>query len=188
MVLVFLKAEIDSPRFGSTYRTILANSELDRRSVIDDPDLSSEQGTLIRRELLKLVRGYGTSQALFRGFPHNVQWRRVLLDQTDLSKLKYANEPSRVALSSGSRLVSQGSENVGSGNSTGDTVVNTRAIVEDFKRGKVFPELIGVDRAAGEIILMEGHTRATAYALAKVPSQIECIVGSSVSMSNWAFY
>jgi hypothetical protein len=106
MVLAFLKAEIDSPRFGSRYRTILANSGLDRRSVIENADLRSEQGKLIRRELLKLVRGYGTGQALFRGFPHNVQWRRVLLDQTDLSKLKYANEPSWVALSSGTRLVS----------------------------------------------------------------------------------
>jgi hypothetical protein len=67
-------------------------------------------------------------------------------------------------------------------------VVNTRAIVEDLKRGKVYPELIGVDGAAGEIILMEGHTRATAHALAKAPSQIKCIVGSSVSMRNWAFY
>jgi hypothetical protein len=37
-------------------------------------------------------------------------------------------------------------------------------------------------------VLIEGHTRATAYALAQLPERIECIVGSSPIMNQWAFY
>jgi hypothetical protein len=61
-------------------------------------------------------------------------------------------------------------------------------LAEDLRRGKRYAELIGVDGQSGNIILMEGHTRATAYALAQLPDRIECIVGSSPSMSQWAFY
>jgi hypothetical protein len=44
VVLAFLRAEIDSARFGSIYATILANSGLDRQGVIDHPDQNSAEG------------------------------------------------------------------------------------------------------------------------------------------------
>jgi hypothetical protein len=188
VVLAFLQAEIDSARFGSTYQAILVNSRLDRGSVIDNPDRNSQQANQIRRELLTLVRGYGARQFLFTGFPIDVTWRRVGLEQADLSKLKYANCPPWVELSRGTRLVVEGATNIGSDTPAEDAAVNIRAVAEDLKSGKRYAELIGVDGQSGDINLMEGHTRATAYAVAQLPDRIECIVGSSPSMSRWAFY
>jgi len=188
VVFAFLQAEIDSARFGPIYQTILANSGLDRHSIIDSPDRNSQQANHIRRELLRLIRGYGASQALFAGFPIDVTWRRVALGQTDLSQLKYANCPPWVELSRGTRLVVEGATNIGPDTPAEDAAVNIRAVAKDLKRGKQYAELIGVDGQSGDIILMEGHTRATAYAVAQLPDRIECLVGSSPSMSRWAFY
>jgi hypothetical protein len=126
VVLAFLQAEIDSSRFGSTYQSILANSGLDGGSVIDNPDRNSEQSNRIRRELLTLVCGYGASQFLFTGFPIDVTWRRLALEQTDLPKLKYAKCPPWVELSSGTRLVIEGATNIGSDTPAEDAAVNIR--------------------------------------------------------------
>jgi hypothetical protein len=76
MVLAFLQAEIDSTRFGGYYSQILSNSSLDR-SLIDKPDMQSAQDNRVRRQLLKLVRGYEDGTYLFQGFPGGVTWRRI---------------------------------------------------------------------------------------------------------------
>ncbi len=169
-------------------RSASANSGLDRCSIIDNPDRNSRQANQIRRELLRLIRGYGAGQFLFAGFPIDVTWRRVALEQEDLPKLKYTKCPPWVELSRGTRLVIEGATNIGSDTPAEDAAVNIRAVADDLKRGKQYAELIGVDGQNGEIILMEGHTRATAYAVAQLPDRIDCLVGSSPSMVRWAFY
>lgn len=57
MVLAFLQAEIDSARFGSIYQAILANSGLDRVSVIDNPDRNSQQLTRPDENYSRLFAG-----------------------------------------------------------------------------------------------------------------------------------
>ena len=188
VVLAFLQAEIDSARFGSRYATILADSGLDRHLVIDHPDRNSQRDNSIRVDLLKHVCGYGTGQALFTGFPANVAWRHVSLEQRDFSKLRYAKCEPWIELSGGTRLVTEGARNVAPGGPAEDAAVNIRAVVADLKRGTRYPELIGVEGQNGDIILMEGHTRATAYVLSPPPEPIGCIVGSSPTMTSWVFY
>jgi hypothetical protein len=188
VVLAFLQAEIDSVRFGSCYATILANSGLDRHSVIDHPDRSSPQANSIRRELLNLVRGYGSGKALFTGFPPDVAWRHVSMGQGDFPKLRYAKCAPWIELSGGTRLVTEGAKNIAPGGPAEDAAVNIRAVLDDLKCGKRYPELIGVEGQNGDIILMEGHTRATAYVLSPPAEPIGCIVGSSSTMTSWAFY
>ncbi len=187
-ILAFLRAEIDSARFGSKYAAILSNSRLDRRSLIDKPDLNSAQDNWTRRELLKLVRGYGSNAYLFRGFPTNVQWRRLGLQSNDLSNLKYANCSPWVELSHGTRIVTDGAKNIDLINTPVDIDKNVKAVADDLKLGKRYPDLIGVNGNSDEIILLEGHTRATAYVLAQLSESIQCIIGSSPIMRNWAFY
>jgi hypothetical protein len=182
-----LKAEIDSARFGSAYATILANSGLDRH-LIDHHDNSSPRANSIRRELLRLVRGFGSNQLLFTGFPTDATWRRIAMEPPDLLKLKYANCPPWLELSRHTRFVTDGAKSIATGTAVEEAAVNIRAVVGDLKRGKRYPELIGVHDQTGCIILMEGHTRATAYAVSQLPERIECLVGSSPSMKTWAFY
>ncbi|HXM60853.1 MAG TPA: hypothetical protein VN950_08325 [Terriglobales bacterium] len=62
------------------------------------------------------------------------------------------------------------------------------AIAADLKAGKKFPELIAAAGENGDVILIEGHSRATAYALAGLPELVECILGTSPTMRNWAAY
>jgi hypothetical protein len=56
---------------------------------------------------------------------------------------------------------------------------NIKAVADDLRAGKRYPELIAVESEGGFLILVEGHTRATAYVLARIAEPIEAFVGSS---------
>jgi hypothetical protein len=110
------------------------------------------------------------------------------MEQGDFPKLRYAKCPPWIKLSGGTRLVTEGAKNIAPGGPAEDAAVNIRAVLDDLKCGKRYPELIGVEGQNGDIILMEGHTRATAYVLSPPAEPIGCILGSSPTMTSWAFY
>jgi hypothetical protein len=68
MILAFLRAEVNSPRFGSVVQHWLGLLRSDR-GLIDNADLADAAQNAIRKELLGGVRGYGKDAYLFRGFP-----------------------------------------------------------------------------------------------------------------------
>lgn len=203
IVLAFVQAEIDSARYGELYSGTLLNSGLDRQSLVDAPNLRSARDNLVRRDLLRAIRGYPSGTLLFTGFPTNVLWRRTTIMPDEFRILKYAKYPSWEALSGGSRLVVDGARNVAvqivvrgpDANSIAqiereiaDGKRNITAVANEIKNGKRYPPLIAVEDEGGFLILIEGHTRATAYALAQVNEPIEILVGSSPDMMNWVFY
>ncbi len=191
MVVAFLRADVDSVRLGGDYQQCfdqIKSFGFDGQHLIDSPDLKSVEENTVRKEILKGFRGYGKGELLFRGFPADVVWRRVALEQPDLLKLKYANFRPWVELSRGTRVVSEGAKNIGPDTPAKVAAENIRAIAGDLKRGKRYPALIGVDGQNGNITLLDGHTRATAYALIQLPEPIDCIVGSSSTMDQWLFY
>lgn len=188
MVLAFLQGEIDSPRFGSMYYTWLYNFRLNRADLIDNADLASQEQNAIRIELLKAVRGYRAGKLLFRGFPADVRWLRISLTPEEFPTMKYANHETWVVLSGGSRLVIDGGRNIECIPAGEDANVNIRAVTSALKNGKRYPPLIGVRGEKGDIILTEGHTRATAYVVAELRENVELLSGSSPLMKNWAFY
>jgi hypothetical protein len=191
MVLAFLKAEVDSARFKAPYQGCfdhLKEFGFDRQVLLHSPDLQSAEQNAIRKEILKVVRGYTDGQFLFIGFPVDVTWRRTALEPTDLAKLRYANYPAWVKLSGGTRRVMDGAANVDSIDLGDGTNAHILAVAADVRTGKRYPELIGVTDENEDVILIEGHTRATAYALTQPPEQIECIIGSSPTMRTWAYY
>jgi hypothetical protein len=102
--------------------------------------------------------------------------------------VKYANHSTWVSLSGGTRIVADGAKNVDFLAAAEDANKNIKAVADDLRSGKRYAELIGVEGEAGKIILAEGHTRATAYALTQLPECAECFVGSSPTMRTWAFY
>ncbi len=61
----------------------------------------------------------------------------------------------------GSRLVVDGANNVDSVDTAEDTNKNIKGVADELKRGKRYPELIAVHGDCEDIILVEGHTRAT---------------------------
>ena len=59
------------------------------------------------------------------------------------------------------------------------------AIQEKLQRGERFPELIAAKGNGNDLILIEGHTRATAYVVLKWPENIPMFLGSSPRMHEW---
>jgi hypothetical protein len=148
--------------------------------LIREPDLSSKEQNALRARLLGF-RGYKLNQSLFLRFPSDVRWRLVELNRDDLSKLLYLNnEPTWQALSDGTRSVIVGARNISSGAKTNASV---EGVVAAIKRGDRFPPIIGVD----QLVLVEGHTRATAYVITG-HEPLEAIIGSSLSMQRWYWY
>src|SRR5713226_6369189 len=191
MVLAFLRGEIESPRFGALYKQCfdqLRPFGFNPQKLVENADLRSPRDNAQRIEILKAVRRYRANQALFTGFPNDVMWRRVWLEPDDWNTVKYANYPTWVTLSGGTRIVVDGAENIDSLVAAEDANRNIRTVADDLRSGKRYAELIGVDGEVGKVILVEGHTRPTAYALAQLPECAECIVGSSQTMRTWAFF
>ena len=188
MVLAFLQGEIDSPRFGDCYQAGLQKLGYSRADLIDNANLSSDEQNLIRMDLLKAVRGYRSNQFLFQGFPDGVQWRRKALSPDDLARSKYANHPTWIAISGGSRVAGDGAKNIVRKVAPENANENIQAVADAMKGGKRYPPLIGVEGDNGELILAEGHPRATAHLLGGLNENIEILVGTSPSMKNWAFY
>jgi hypothetical protein len=119
MIAAFLRAEIDSSRYGNNFvKTSLAQRRL-QRNIIDSPNLADAVENDVRKELMR-YRGYDARSHLFAGFPIDVRWRRVRLDASDFESMRYINDartrtPHWTNLSDGTRLVSVGAATSASG-------------------------------------------------------------------------
>lgn len=190
MVLAFLRAEIDSPGFRDHLEYHLKTTGC-TRTIIDNADLRNEEQNRVRTSCLGSWRGFKNNQALFRGFPDNVRWKLLSLFIQELGRSKYANHPTWNMLSEGTRQVSDGAKNVDLIPELAETSSSIKAIEQKIRRGVQFPELILVaTRKNSDLILVEGHKRATAIFRAKndLAGRIRVIAGYSINMSNWYFY
>jgi hypothetical protein len=182
MVLAFLRAELDSRRFGHLYEAALRMMRRDR-ALIDAADLTLPAENEARRGLLGAIRGYQRNSYLFTGFPADVIWRRVEIDRSDFPRLRYANEATWLLLSGGTRSVIDGARNVHSVPTEG--AANILAVAAEVRRGKHYPDIIAIEKG-NEIVVMEGHTRITAYVLVE-QEPIELLIGTSASLKNWKY-
>jgi hypothetical protein len=62
------------------------------------------------------------------------------------------------------------------------------AIQERLKRGERLPELVAAEGEGGELILIEGHCRATAYVGMDWRENIPMFLAFSPLMAQWVFY
>lgn len=188
MVLAFLRAEIDSPRFhdaeGLRMRGLLLKSGLDP-GLIDNADPGDSQANAIRKEILKW---WCEPKFVFSGMPEDVIWRRVRLQPFEVGALRYCAHPTWIALSGESRLVADGAANIERVSAPNDVNNHVIAVAELVRQGDKFPALIAVQALGDGLILLEGHTRATAYVVAQVRDSTEVIVGTSPQIRQWRFY
>lgn len=186
MVLAFLRGEIDSPRFGDRYHAVIANLGCSRGNLIDGADLHCSRENAARIELLGAVRGYGKDAYLFTGFPQDVTWFRVRLETQDWEKLKYGKHDGWERLSAGTRRVVDGARNVDV-ITIDETNTHIRTVAALIQAAQPFAEIIAVDAGDGYFVLVEGHTRATAFIVAGQMDGIEMILGTSTMIGNWKF-
>ncbi len=185
MVLAFLQAEIESPTIrGNLIADAVIRINADRTQLIDRGDLKDRQQNNARRWILSDTRG-----ALFQRFPGGTSWRLVTVTPDEVKGFKYVNHPEGWATVSGStRLVADGVKNLDQVQNP-EYKRNVTGIADRLRQGERFPPLIAVQcTGIADVVLMEGHTRATAHALTGLPDEIEAIIGTSAFMGSWLFY
>jgi hypothetical protein len=184
VVLAFLRAEIDSPKWGQGYLRVLRELHLDRVSLIDAADLADACAGGTRKVVLGAVRGYGRNGALFTGFPQDTTWRRVQVEPSDFHRLKcISNDERWFKLTVGTRLIREAARNL---NAYPELAVRVRGAIRKIEQHLAIAELIMVENNSGDLILVEGHTRATAYAVLS-DRAFPAFIGTSPLMGRWAF-
>jgi hypothetical protein len=183
VVLAFLQAEIESPEHGPHIVDLLNRLCYDRSVLIDNADLSDAHANCARAVILGVRRGYGRNEVLFHGFPSDSKWRRVLLDLNDIGRLKYIGIQAFIDLSGGTRLAAEGACNYKNNPETAKKVVQ---ILEKISRGVSFPELVLVEDARKQLVIIEGNHRVTAYVVAGV-AETRALIGTSPTMDQWPF-
>jgi hypothetical protein len=175
MLAVFLRAELDSRRYGQTLRDLLAR---DGKSVesLTDPEYA--------RRLLDEYRGYERRIGLFGGFPREVDWFRAELTRDELLDILYIDWDWWLRISDGTRSPRVAAQLIRAGKVPGSTAEEHEPFV-----AKPQPELIAVTTPAhAPLVLLEGHVRLTAYALfpERVPDELELLLGVSDEMQSWS--
>ncbi len=195
IVLAWLRAEIDATRYGETLSLLLTVMGCSRQELIDAADPSSIGQNNERACLFGMLRGYRRNKMLFTGFPDDVTWRVCEVTLSELGAFRYANNVEELqALAGSTRLVSAGAATL-AGETTRsvlpmELLERWRAVRQRVDAGEQFPELIAVrdSGAPDTIVLMEGHTRATAYVMTQKPAIVRLFLGISDRMHRWAFY
>src|SRR5262249_36797219 len=135
----------------------------DRFFLVDAADLEDALACSARKDLLGVVRGYGRDVALFAGFPKDTTWRRVKVEPSDFPRLKCISKDERWSkLTSGTRLIREAASNFEDYPELADRV---RVAIRRIEQRLPIAELIMVETGCGDLVLVEGHTRATAYAV-----------------------
>jgi hypothetical protein len=191
MVALFLKTEIESPRWGPDIVRLLERDDI-AREVVDYPDITNSNENEYRLRLMGEFRGYQRNEGLFEGFPKCVAWERVALTHNELWQIKYIDYDYWIELSKGSRLAIDAAQTI----SAGEVVFEVPndgflALANALRCGATFPELIVV--RAGEdsdLVVLEGHMRLTAYALVPegLPKELPIVLGTSPELTRWDLY
>lgn len=178
MMLSFLQAELQSARFRAPLMAAIerhgATTEL-----IERPDLDDPAENALRSAVLGEYRGWEKKEEIFDGWPSDVTWFRIELTSDEIGLVRYISYDYWDELSDNTHLVKVGADNIRAGKEV-FAVSNDRfwAIAQLVDDGKTFaPLIVRSNSLAGPYELVEGHLRATAYALARrSPEKIEVIL------------
>jgi hypothetical protein len=181
MVATFLRAELDSGRYGEKLRGLLAR---DRRDVdvLRRPNLASEDDNSYRRALLDEHRAYGRREGLFGGFPRRVEWHRAALRHDEVLSIRYINWDWWLRATEGTRRPADAARRIHAGEIPGVTAAEHEAV--DFTE----PLIVVSTPALERLVVVEGHARLTALALfpERIPPELEILLGISDQMDSWS--
>ncbi|HTK03752.1 MAG TPA: hypothetical protein VL401_03240 [Alphaproteobacteria bacterium] len=191
MIAAFLKAEINSDRFGSGISSLLEKHTLDRK-ILDTPDLENKLENSFRKEILGEARGFGKNLHIFTNFPSNIEWFRVLISKSELEKILYINWNYWLEMTKNTRLPLDLIARIESGDLLEDKEVSRfKSVSNHIKSGVKVPEMILVAKNKNSrLVVLEGHVRLTAYLLdtKDVPEEMEVIIGFSNDIEKWGMY
>lgn len=164
MILSFLRQELDSRRFREQLLTALENAGASE-ALIRSGDLTSGEQNLLRARVLGLFRGY-PDREIFERYPPDVAWKLAAMDADDLARLRYVDYSYWNELSAGTSCPLRTAETIRRGEEifglSNQYFLEGKALLE---QGGSFPPLILLTCGSGLYLILEGHCRATAYAL-----------------------
>lgn len=205
MVLEFIRSEVESPRFNKYYPREMIECGPTRARLVENANILSKEDNALRRDMLS-YRGYGARTHLFAGFPQAVTWQRERLTQGDLERTKYARLTDTAVwtlLSASTRLVRVAARNIREGSLgelldtpglPGAVAIRLKEVTEQIRtvaalyaHRQSLPAPIAVTDGA-DVVLVEGHVRATAFVICAINDPLEMIVGHSPDMRNWLLF
>jgi len=185
MVALFLRTELPAARFQDKLQALLQRHGLPE-SVITIPDLGDDAENQARLRLLTEHREYGTRTGLFEGFPEDVRWQWMAITPVELTTVRYIDYDYWVELSGGTRLAVDAAPRIRAGVAPFGVPSDwALGMAREVARGARFPPLILVTTGpGGDLVVLEGHCRLTAFMLARdgLPPELEVLVGSSPTM------
>lgn len=133
-----------------------------------------------REEALAGTRGWRMG-GLFDGFPDDIAWFRAALTRDEVLAIRYINWDWWLRISDGTRLPTVAAERI---RAAGDAAWH-EPIAARLRDGTAH-DLIVV--GSGPRVLVEGHTRLTAYAVWPecLPPELEVFLGDSPRIEEWS--
>lgn len=186
MIAVFLRAELDSGRYGEKLRGFLSRDGRDL-DVLRRPDLDDPAANDYRRGLLDEYRAYERREGLFGGFPRQVEWFRAVLSRDEVLDILFINWDWWLTISDGTRRPRDAARRIRDGFVPGSTEEH-EPLAAALRDKPPPPELIvATTPAHSPLVVVEGHFRLTAYALFPdyVPDELEILLGVSDDMADW---
>src|SRR5262249_1795295 len=154
--------------------------------VSTDRGLGDDAENQARLRLLTEHREYGTRTGLFDGFPDDVSWQWMAITPAELTRVRYIDYDYWVELSGGTRRAVDAAPRIRAGAAPFGVPSDwALGMAREVARGARFPPLILVTTGpGGDLVVLEGHARLTAYTLARdrLPPELEVLVGSSPAM------
>jgi hypothetical protein len=188
MVALFLRTELPSARWQDGLRALLERDGLPDR-VVTDPNLGDDTENQARLRLLTVHRGYSARTELFEDFPDDVRWQWMAITPSELAEVLYIDYDYWVELSGGTRLAVDAAPRIRAGVAPFGVHSDwAPAMAQAVAAGARFPSLILVTTGlGGDLVVLEGHCRMTAFMLARdrLPPELEVLVGSSPTMTRW---
>ena len=194
VILAWLQAEIDSVGFQQYLAGEPANPVYLALALkaARSPNLRDADQNELRRRIVVKTHGFGLGTLSFEGLANDIQWRKARVSSAEVGEMLYMNvHAAWLALAPVTRKVAEGAANVGhvfTGDPTNMLVLALALRICDSHPAPALPEIICLRRPDGHLVIMEGHTRATAIALEahRVPN-VNVYVGTSPSVANWAY-
>lgn len=188
MIAEFLNAEYRSERFSEDIKEAMNALSLNE-SIILSADLNNAADNSARKKLLGEFRGYGLDRDLFERFPTEIEWSLCNFARDDLSKIRYIDYSYWNELSQGTKSPLKAAENIlGGAEIYGQSTEGFVKAAEFLKNGGKFPRIILLTSDLEHFVIVEGHLRMTAYALApEYFDKVECFVGKcrGDDLKNW---
>jgi hypothetical protein len=187
VIVVFLRAELDSARYGKRIRLLLAEAELEE-SVLLAPDLEDAHENECRASLLEGHRAWLRREGLFNGFPEDVEWSLVGLLPEEVLSILYIDWDWWLAISGGTRRSVDAAARIRANEVPGADVESDEQIAARLCSDDPPPELIVASTPdLSRVVAVDGHVRLTAYALFPeyLPEELVLYLGTSKEMRRW---